>query len=299
MHLGTELPKLETLCLSFNKMELSDDLAEMKEFRTYNDLEESVEVEDVSKVFANLKTLVMIGMDMTWKKVRAIAPFFPNLEELILDENTCNDFESIDDTILSNFKNLRVLNLNKNQINLTSIVNDPLGDTTSDSLTENHSLENLHKFPLLSELKLCYNNIQRFPQSQSFESLSYINLEFNNINTHQILTDLSYTKTLTSLRILKNPLSDTNSTRHVRNVCVGEIRSLKIVNGTELKKFDRRDFEIYYLRWAFQEFFRIKNTTQDEYDEKDFIAWSTIQHPNAVKYIDEYENPYPPLKDRV
>jgi len=152
VHLGTELPKLETLCLSYNKLELPENLSEMKEFRTLNDLDENITV-DVGGVFPCVKTLVMIGMDMNWQKVKILAPFFPNLEELVLDENQCNDFEQIEETILTNFKNLRILNLNKNDITLTSLPNDTLDQDVENKMlieenfTKNHSLENLQKFP--------------------------------------------------------------------------------------------------------------------------------------------------------
>jgi len=215
----------------------------------------------------------------------------------------CNDFEEIDDTILSNFKNLRDLCLLRNGIVINTLTTDT--DTTNHDTNEEkkldvrHKIEALKDFPCLSDLKLCYNNITRWPQANLFRSLSYINIEYNDIKTGEILVDLHDCLTLTSLRILKNPISELNSTRHVRNVCVGEIRSLKILNGTNLTKYDRRDFEIYYLRWTFQEFFRVHDLTQDTYLEEDFNKWAITSHPNAIKFVKEYENPYPTMKDRV
>jgi len=113
------------------------------------------------------------------------------------------------------------------------------------------------------------------------------------------LVDLSECVSLESLRILKNPISDKHTSRHVRNISVGEIRSLRIVNGTELKRYDRRDFEYYYLNWVFKEYFRLMNTCHEEYLEEEFMQWAAKTHPNAVKYVTEYDNPYPQLKGKV
>lgn len=93
--------------------------------------------------------------------------------------------------------------------------------------------------------------------------------------------------------MLKNPMSDKDGTRHVRNRLVGEICGLKIVNGSELGKYERRDYEIYFLRWAFQEYFRVFETDHDNYVYDEFIPWVTVTFPNVLKLIEEYECPYP------
>jgi len=347
-------------------------LRRKKGFKTYNEREEVVEVEDIKKVFKNLSMLVLIDMGLSWKKLREIAPFFGGLKELLVNKNKCNDFENIDEVILEQFKNLELLNLEDNGIirntgdsvekikeegkesieekteqikesetkpqedsnenvqeteqkqpskenlneestkenlennsNKENLENSPNKETNQDKpsqkpqpsitiLPSQHSLGKISLFPKLSKLYLSNNSISRIPCSNSLQSLSYINIEHNNINSHKIFNDLSKCKKLENLRVLKNPISMNNSTsRHVRNIVVGAIRSLKIVNGTHLNKYDRRDYEIYYLRNAFEEYFKAKNTSKKLYKENEFYEWAKEEWPNAELFVGEYENPYP------
>lgn len=73
------------------------------------------------------------------------------------------------------------------------------------------------------------------------------------------------------------------------------MRKLVVVNGSELSKHERRDCEIYYLRWVFQEYFRLHNTSHEEYLFEDLMKFADEHHKNVAIYIEKYENPFPQI----
>ncbi len=46
-------------------------------------------------IFKKLECLTCVGMDLTWDQVSDVVPAFPVLQELILKDNKCTDFENI------------------------------------------------------------------------------------------------------------------------------------------------------------------------------------------------------------
>jgi Leucine-rich repeat (LRR) protein len=119
-----------------------------------------------------------------------------------------------------------------------------------------HDLVRISEFKCLKNLKVRYNQIHRFPSAEKFAKLEFLNVEFNDITDARIITDISKMPMINNIRILKNPIADKETTRHIRNRCVGEMRNLTVMNGSEISKYQRRDYEIYYLRWVFHEYFR-------------------------------------------
>lgn len=73
---------------------------------------------------------------------------------------------------------------------------------------------------------------------------------------------------------------------------VAEISKLNIINGGMLKKYDRKDCEIYYMRESFREYFAFKKVPDYDYDFKDFLKYCELHHPNMPYFIKRYGNPY-------
>ena len=71
---------------------------------------------------------------------------------------------------------------------------------------------------------------------------------------------------LESLNIMHNPVGDRMGNGHVRMRSVAELPKLKIINGAMLKKYERKDCEIYYMRESFQEYFTLKKVPDYDYD---------------------------------
>lgn len=59
-----------------------------------------------------------------------------------------------------------------------------------------------------------------------------------------------------------------------------------------LKKYERKDCEIFYLRQAFREYFALKNVPDYDYDFADFLKYCDELHPNIPSLIKRYGNPY-------
>lgn len=84
-----ELPQLETLSLSYNRLTGPIDPADLTH---------------------NLKTLVLIGMHLQWHQILPLVPIFPQLKEILVCKNLCRDLAPITSP------NLTLLNLESNGI---------------------------------------------------------------------------------------------------------------------------------------------------------------------------------------
>ena len=60
-----------------------------------------------------------------------------------------------------------------------------------------------------------------------------------------------------------------------------EFPNLTVISGAWLKKVERKDFEIYYLRATFREYFTFKNVPDYNYDYEDFLKYCDIHHPKT------------------
>lgn len=73
---------------------------------------------------------------------------------------------------------------------------------------------------------------------------------------------------------------------------VAQIKKLNQINGALLKKYERKDCEIFYLRQSFREYFAVKKVPDYDYDFDDFMKYCDNLHPNVKKLINIYGNPY-------
>ena len=65
-----------------------------------------------SKIFSNLKCIILINVGLTWKTFFKISSsFHENVEELILCKNDLSDIENIDEKKVNEMKELTFLNL--------------------------------------------------------------------------------------------------------------------------------------------------------------------------------------------
>jgi hypothetical protein len=60
---------------------------------------------------------------------------------------------------------------------------------------------------------------------------------------------------------------------YVRLRSIAEFQKLTIINGAPLKKYERKDSEIFYMRESFREYFHAKNRPDYDYDFNDFLKW--------------------------
>lgn len=273
--LGTELPRLESLSISYNNLQMDVAGYDSMEFQCYNSSQDVRKVTDKSEIFPKLIKLVAIDTGLTLNKLNKVMKFLGSLSELIICKNQCNDFSCME---TNDYANLVSLNLEDNGI---------------DDLC---SFQVLSQLPKLRDLALNHNKINRFPDTEKFVSLENINLSHNAIIDGRIITDLSKAPQLKSVKINYNPIEQGVNKKDISRRAVAEISTLTRVNGMDLTRYERKDCEYYFLRWVFHEYFRIHNLHQLSYKYADFCIWAEENYPAVFKLIEKYENPYPEVE---
>ena len=66
------------------------------------------------------------------------------------------------------------------------------------------------------------------------------------------LSDLAAFPELENVHVKHNPVGEKFGQLYVRMRVVAEVPKLVIINGAQLKKYERKDCEIFYLREAFR-----------------------------------------------
>ena len=269
--LGTELRQLEMLSISYNNLRFNPASYGTK-LPSFNEQVEFKEVQDTAEVFPKLHKLIAIETGLTFEGVKAISPYMPKLEELVLCKNKCNDFHNLD---VSSLKNLRRLNLEAN------------------SITDNHQVSKLQHLENLEELALNGNTLTRFPEGEKYLKLQALNLMHNAVADGGILEDLRGCPALVSLKIAHNPIEQGTDKKDLRRRAVAELPLLARINGMDLNRYERKDCEFYFLRWVFHEYFNRHGLHQLSYKFSDFEVWAKVHFPGVFRLISKYENPYP------
>lgn len=65
-------------------------------------------------------------------------------------------------------------------------------------------------------------------------------------------------------------MSDKYGKSYVRQRAVAENPHVTFINGSDLKKYERKDCEIFYLRKTFDDYFKLKEKVYYDYDFDDF-----------------------------
>lgn len=296
--LGSELKNLETLSVSHNPLKADPEgYLNQEGLKSFNHDNDTFQIADPSKSFPKLKQLIAIKTKTSFKTLNCIMPFLNNLEELVLCINSCNDFENIQPQL---YQKLDAINLEANNI------------------SDESDFSNLCSFKSLTKLAMNQNKISRFlPKSENkpvFVTLKNLNISDNNFHSGLFFKDLrEVCPTITSLKCKNIPLEagfkvpegipQTAVTQLNRKELVfraiGELRTLAVINGWQISKFDRRDGEYYLLRWVFHEYFDIFNKHQMNYKFKEFEAWAKQEYPIVFELIEMHENPYPEVGDDV
>lgn len=270
--LGTELPKLESLSVSYNNLKCDSIGYQGRELEAWNAESAKKPLDQPSSAFPRLKKLIAIATGLTFASVDKIAPFLPALEELVLCRNACNDFEHLD---AGKFQHLQSLNLENNQI------------------TDKSQTGLLGKLERLRDLALNQNEVSRFPSPADFKALENLNLSHNIIADGRVLSDLRNCPRLKSLKINYNPIEQGLNKKDISRRAVAEIATLTRINGMDLGRFERKDCEYYFLRWVFHEYFTVFGLHQLSYKFADFEVWARENYPAVFDLIKKYENPYP------
>lgn len=272
--IGRELKNLRQLSISGNQLKEPENVADLTTILV-NSTDEILK-EPPMDVFQNLSSIVLINMNLTWKTLSKVLPAFRNVDELLLCRNQLNDFDNL---VIreGDFQNLKLLNLEENNIS---------------------DFSGLMKFSHLGLLNLTINKnkLQRFGKVTGFEALRTILVEYNEISEIVVLSELNQFPKLEMIRCGHNPMYQFFDALHVRQRAIAEIKGVKRINGSELRKYERKDCEIYYMRNTFDEFFKFSGQNPYEYDFDAFTKYCEGRHPRLPELIQMYGNPYEQVK---
>lgn len=283
--LGIELKHLTQLSLTNNKIEPPESPVESREEIKVVGHDETYSMKDfpVGQIFPRLKCLILINIGLTWKDLMKVsAAFDESIEELILCKNDLSDIENLQMDKINKMKQLTFVNLEETK------------------LTSFQAVNAFSSLPHLEKIILNRNDIKELGHIEGFHSMKHLSVQYCGIDDPVVIYQISKLRELESLNIKNNPVGERLGNSHVRMRAVAEITKLKVINGTMLRKYDRKDCEIYYLRETFREYFALKNVPDYDYDFEDFMKFCEFNHPNIQHLIKKYGNPYevegtPPL----
>eukprot|EP01017_Pseudomicrothorax_dubius_P034448 TRINITY_DN4721_c0_g1_i3.p1 TRINITY_DN4721_c0_g1~~TRINITY_DN4721_c0_g1_i3.p1 ORF type:complete len:527 (-),score=134.16 TRINITY_DN4721_c0_g1_i3:62-1642(-) len=269
--IGRELRHLTSLSLSNNYLREVPDVREVPSILVNAD-GSRLPVSPLG-IFGALKNVVLINMRLSWDQVSRVLPAMPGLEELLLCRNPLIDSANLR-LPEGGLPELRLLNLEDTQQNDFAVL-QPFASCSK-----------------LEHLVLNKNYYKRLGAFTGFTAITMLSIDDNNLEDPAILTDLARMPKLTSLRIGHNPFSKETDKTYVRQRAVAEIKALKKINGSELKRFERKDCEIYYLRRTFEDYFTLVGRPFYDYDFADFCKFAKANHPRIEELIKMYGNPF-------
>ena len=94
------------------------------------------------------------------------------------------------------------------------------------------------------------DNVDIEPESKiAFHHLKSLSLSYNNISTWKVIDELNKLPTLETLRVQHTPLNKTGgSVSILRQTFIARIRTLKSLNGGEVRMMERSDAEKLYIQ---------------------------------------------------
>jgi hypothetical protein len=185
--------------------------------------DEHISLENV-QLFPNLKFLILINTNLTWKAFFSILPAFGNVNEFILCKNELTDYENIDVSKLKYLSEARFINLEETALNDFS------------------KIQFLGTLSRLQKLILNMNPLPAFGRGiTGFEELKHLSVQNCAFVKPVVLFEISAFKNLESLNVKHNIIGDKLGNAYVRMRAVAEISKLNQINGALLKKYERKD----------------------------------------------------------
>ncbi|XP_037621753.1 tubulin-specific chaperone E-like [Sebastes umbrosus] len=247
-----QLDKLKELELSNNTLRLPSDLSAH------------------CQAFCSLRVLALSSCDLTWPQILECAPMWPQLEELLVDENNITELQR-PEGVLQSLKSL-------------SLCCNPL---------EQHSVLSLAALPRLEQLHLSNTRLSdiRFddtpPGSQTamFPALQMLKLDQNNITEWRVVNELAKLPSLVNLSCRGNRLvsSDGNPKTATQQI-IAKLGQLVTLNSCQIHHDERRGAELDYIKMFGVEWLKAGGGSQPSTE-------FTCQHPRYLSLIDKYGAP--------
>lgn len=229
------------------------------------------EIQDLQ--FSNLKVLSLKSCKMSFARLMLLKGGFPALEELVLSQNNCSDFEAIE-IAEGDFSALKSLDLSLNRIN------------------SEHSTQHLNKFPALENLNLTGNLLTNLVNVSQLGRLKALNLHQNQIKDVWFVNDLAKMTCIESLRISDNPVLDSADPVHVKYLAIASLPNIKIANGTPMKPYEVKDCQIYYWKNPYHEYFLENDRTHHNFIFSKFYKWARRSYAMFDFYLQKFDTAY-------
>ncbi|XP_062295104.1 tubulin-specific chaperone E [Scomber scombrus] len=247
-----QLEQLEGLQLSYNRLRLTSDPSAL------------------CQAFNRLKVLSLIGCDLTWAQILELAPMWPQLEDLCVEENNITELQR-PEGVLQSLKSL-------------SLSSNPLKE---DSVLSIAALPRLEKLSMsntgLSVIR--FDDVPPGAQTAMFPALKILNLDNNNITEWSVIDELSKLKSLVQLSCRSNRLvSSDGNVKTANQLLIAKLGQLVVLNSCEFHAEDRRGAELDYIKMFGEEWLKAGGRSQVSTE-------FTCQHPRYLSLIDKYGAP--------
>ncbi|XP_050506565.1 tubulin-specific chaperone E [Diabrotica virgifera virgifera] len=219
-------------------------------------------------VYPNITVLVCGSMELTFEDVTTISAIFPNVEELRVPYNHITNLTIRSD---HNFRRLKYLDLEGNEIRRWSEINKLSVIKTLEHMTiENIKLESI-RFEENSIPVNCFNNLET------------LNLNDNLLSEWRSIGELNKLEKFRHLRLLKNPVLETENLATREQIIIAKIKHLQSLNGRHIRDDERRGAEYDYIKKYALEWMKIENAV----DRENFL----LEHNRFLQLIEMYGLP--------
>ncbi|XP_061687174.1 tubulin-specific chaperone E isoform X2 [Syngnathoides biaculeatus] len=263
--IGVQLEHLETLLLSSNRLRLPSDPSAHR------------------RAFRNLKVLTLIDCELTWTQVLRCAPMWPELEELIVEDNRITRLDRPEGVL----QELRSLNVSKNPLDQESLLNLAALPRLEQLTMTDTGFSDI-RFPDAAPAKLSRPSrvsVPSGPETSPFASLEKLNLSRNNISEWGVIDELSKLPSLRHLWCRGNPLASADrNPRTANQMLVAKLPHLRVLDGCEVTPEERRGAECDYLKMFGEEWLRSRGRSQASQQ-------FALRHPRYAGLVDKYGAP--------
>ncbi|XP_061736726.1 tubulin-specific chaperone E isoform X1 [Nerophis ophidion] len=250
--ISRQLEHLEALQLSCNRLRLPSDPAAH------------------CRAFCNLRVLTLIGCELTWTQILQCAPMWPQLEELIVEDNNITELHRPEGVL----QQLKCLNLSKNPVDQDSLL----------SLAFLPRLEQLNMADTgLSQLH--FHDAAAGGQTAMFAALENLNLSRNDISEWHVIDELAKLPALVQLCCRGNPLVSSDRKPETANqIFIAKLGRLEVLNNCKIHPQERRGAEYDYLKMFGEEWLQVRGRSQ-------LSEQFACRHPRYLSLIDKYGAP--------
>ncbi|KAM3623567.1 uncharacterized protein V6R79_012773 [Siganus canaliculatus] len=245
-----QLDRLETLNLSRNRLQVPSDRASL------------------CQAFCNLKALSLKSSDLTWPQILECAPMWPQLEELVVEDNNITEWS---DGVLQTLKSL---NLSRNPLAQDSVLR-------------------LGALPRLQKLNVEKTGLSHFrfddaapgAQTAMFPALSALNVNHNNITEWWVVDELAKLPSLVKFSCRGNQLvSDDGNYETARQMLIAKMGNLLVLNSSGINSEERKGAERDYIKMFGEEWLKAGGGSQPS---SEFI----FRHPRYLSLIEKHGAP--------